>query len=301
MIIRQYLINVSRTRPSIAWFVIIAIAILANVANIITYDILIDGDWDAYRSQIIASVCFGLIGSAAIMLHTDLKSLVIPTVLLACTLVPSVTHAIRLTNPFLNKKPFAEIRATKSNPATWHEQWEFLAPDERSISVAPNGALHIVILPWKSASIRAKPVPPVTVHPLRMPLGVYRAGVQEEVDVTVSTARTGNYLGVIQANRTRVQVVSYGIKLTVPDERGDVGSVDIPVKTWADGEPHRWQLIATSFRLALKLDEQILWEGPQREPLSPVLIGDAQSDSEHGGTMTFEHARFTRRLALAST
>ncbi len=72
MIIRQYLINVSRTRPSIAWFVIIAIAILANVANIITYDILIDGDWDAYRSQIIASVCFGLIGSAAIMLHTDL-------------------------------------------------------------------------------------------------------------------------------------------------------------------------------------------------------------------------------------
>ena len=297
---RQYIMNVSGLRPSFAWFAIGGAAVLVSLANFVTYNTLADGEWDAYRTHVIASVCFGLLGSAAILMQTDLRSLAVPTALLVCTLVPGVMHAIRLTNPLLNGKPLAELRATQSHPATWHEQWEFLAPDTASISVTTDGALNMVVRPWKSASIRTKLVPPVTVHPLQMPLGLKRAVLQEEIDITVSTNLTGNYLGVVQSNRTRIQIVSYGIKLTVPDDRGDVGSIDIPVKAWADGALHRWQLIGSSTLMTLKLDGSILWEGPQREQLEPVLIGDAQSDSEHGGSLEVVGARFTRHLAVGS-
>jgi len=231
-------------------------------------------------------------------MQSDLRSLAIPTALLFCTLVPGVMHAIRLTNPFLNGRPISEIGATKSNPAMWNEAWEFLAPDTASISIAADGALKMAIRPWKSASIRTKLAPPMTVHPLQIPLGLKRAVVHEEIDVTASTHLTGNYLGVVQSNRTRIQIVSYGIKLTVPDNRGDVGSIDIPVTAWADGALHRWQLIGSSSLLTLKLDGSILWQGPQQEQLEPVLIGDAQSDSEHGGSLEVVGARFTRRLSV---
>ena len=299
-LIRQYLINVSSLRPSFASFAIGGAAVLVSLTNLVTYNILADGDWDAYRTHVIASVCFGLLGSAAIMMQTDLRSLAIPTALLVCTLIPGVPHTIRLTNPFLNGKPLAEIGATKANPAMWHEEWEFLAPGEGSISVATDGALRMAIHPWRSASIRTKLVPPAAVHPLQMPLGLKRAVLQEEIDITVSTNLTGNYLGVVQSNRARIQIVPYGIKLTIPDDRGDVGSIDLPVKAWADGALHRWQLTGSSTLLTLKLDGLILWEGPQREQLEPVLIGDAQSDSEHGGSLVIESARFTRRLAIGS-
>ena len=299
-LINQYLPKLSGTRPSPTWFAIGGAAVLVSLANFVTYDTLADGDFDAYKTHVIASICFGLLGSAAITVHADLRSLAIPTALLVCTLAPGVMHAIRLTNPFLNGRPISETRATKSNPAMWNEAWDFLAPDAASISIGADGALKMAVRPWKSASIRTKLVTPKRAHPLQMLLGLQRAVVDEEVDVTVSTHLTGNYLGVIQSNRTRMQIVPYGIKLTVPDNRGDVGSIDIPAKAWADGALHRWQLIGSSSLLTLKLDGSVLWEGPLREQFEPVLIGDAQSDSEHGGYLEVVSARFTRRLAVGS-
>ena len=296
----QYLPRVSGPRPSPTWFTIGGAAVLVSLANLVTYDTLADGDYNAYQTHVIASICFGLLGSAAIAVHADFRNLAIPSALLFCTLAPGVMHAIRLTNPFLNGRPISENGATKSNPAMWNEAWDFLAPDATSISIAADGALEMAIRPWKSASIRAKAAAPISVHPLQVPLGLKQAILREEVDVTASTNLTGNYLGVIQSNRTRVQIVSYGIKLTVPDNRGDVGSIDIPAKAWADGALHRWQLIGSSSLLTLKLDGSVLWEGPQREQLEPVLIGDAQSDGEHGGSLEVVGARFTRRLAVGS-
>ena len=296
----QYLPKVSGPRPSPTWFAIGGAAVLASVANFSTYDIFVDGDLGPYLTHVIASICFGLLGSAAIIVHAGLRSLSTPSALLVCTLVPGVLHGARLTNPHLNGRPIAEIGATKSNPATWHEQWDFLAPNAESIDVDANGTLIMAIRPWKSASIRPKILPAVALNALQMPISLKRALVLENIDVTASTDLTGNYLGVFQSNRTRVQVVPYGIKLTIPDEQRDVGSIDIPVKAWADGELHRWQLTGSSTILTLKLDGLILWEGPQRETLEPVLIGDAQSDSEHGGYLKLVSARFTRWLAIGS-
>ena len=296
--IRGHRVSIYNVRPSFAWFAMSGTAVLVSATTSVTYDTLADGDWGTYQTHVLASVCFGLLGSAAILMQSDLRSLAIPTALLACTLVPGVMHAIRLTNPFLNGRPISETGATKSNPAMWNEAWEFLAADTASISIATDGALKMAIRPWKSASIRPKLITPVAVHALQVPLGLKRAVLREEVDVTASTNLTGNYLGVVQSNRTRIQIVPYGIKLTVPDDRGDVGSIDIPVKAWADDGPHRWQLIGSSTLLTLKLDGLTLWQGPQRERLEPVLIGDAQSDSEHGGYLEVVSARFTRRLAV---
>ena len=296
--IREHRVSIYNMRPSFAWFAISGTAVLVSATTSVTYDTLADGDWASYQTHVLASVCFGLLGSAALMVHAGLRSLTTPFPLLVCALVSGVMHGVRLTNPFLNGRPISEIGATKSMPATWTENWEFLAPDPASISIAADGSLKMAIRPWKSASIRTKPVPSMTVHPLQVPLGLKRAVLREEVDVTASTNLSGNYLGVLQSNRARVQVVSYGIKLTIPDNQSDVGSIDIPVKAWADGNLHRWQLTGSSTILTLKLDGLILWEGPQRERLEPVLIGDAQSDSEHGGYLEVVSARFTRRLAV---
>ena len=202
--LRGHVISIYNVRPSFAWFAISGTAVLVSATTSVTYDTLADGDWGTYQTHVLASLCFGLLGSAAILMQSDLRSLAIPTALLFCTLVPGVMHAIRLTNPFLNGRPISEIGATKSNPAMWNEAWEFLAPDTASISIAADGSLKMAIRPWKSASIRTKPVASMTVHPLQVPLGLKRAVLQEEVDVTVSTSLTGNYLGVVQSNRTRI-------------------------------------------------------------------------------------------------
>lgn len=206
-----------------------------------------------------------------------------------------------MTNPHLRDEPFAVVEASKSNPETWATHWEALAKDPTAMTVDNDGAIRIVVRPWMSASLRARPAASQSISRLQIPLGIDHAVVHDEIDRSVSASRSGNYLGILQANRTRIQAVSYGLKLTVPDSRGDVGSVDIPTTTWDDGAVHRWQLTGTSTRLVLKLDGATLWEGPQYEPLRPVLIGDAQADNEHAGTLTFERARHTRSLALGST
>ncbi|MBU6152009.1 MAG: hypothetical protein KGR25_11200, partial [Chloroflexi bacterium] len=244
---------------------------------------------------------FGLIGTAAVAIHSGHHFTMAPLILLACTLVPGVLHGIRMTNPYVRGKPIYVIEASKETSETWDTKWEPLAKDPSALTVGTNGAIQIAVRPWSSASLRARPEAPRSVSRLQLPLGIDRAVVVDEVDLSVSASRTGNYLGILQVNRTRIQVVPYGIKLAVPDDRGDVGSVDIATMTWDDGAVHRWQLTGSSKRLTLKLDGMTLWEGPQREPLEPVLIGDAQADNEHGGTLTFERARVTRSLALGAT
>lgn len=264
------------------------------------YNKLIDGDWREYRAHVIASLFFGLLGSLVIMRDSGFNSISTPSVLLVCTLVPTVMHGLRLTNPYVNGRPLAESLATNLNRETWRQQWDFHAPDLGTISVGPSGSLDMTIHPWASASIRAKNAQSFPIISWQIPLGATRAVINEEVDLTVTAIRTGNYLGILQANRTRIQVVSYGIKVTVPDERGDVVSVDIPIKSWADDGPHRWQLNGKSATLSLKLDGAKIWEGKQREGLEPVFIGDTQSDNEHGGSLSVDAARFTRRLSIGS-
>ena len=275
-------------------------ALITTVLSIATYDTLADGEWSAYRTHVIASVCFGVIGASAAAIHGGLSHLGAPAAVLACVLVPAVTHGIRLTNPYLRGEPLATVEATKARPEAWGTRWEHLAKNPASITVSADGALQVVVCPWASASLRARPEATRSVSRLQLPLGIDRAVVVDEVDLSVSASRSGNYLGILQANRTRIQVVPYGIKLAVPDDRGDVGSVDIATMTWDDGAVHRWQLTGSSRRLTLKLDGMTLWEGPQREPLGPVLIGDAQADNEHGGTLIFERARVTQSLALGT-
>jgi hypothetical protein len=269
--------------------------------TLFTYDFLTDGEWIAYRSHVLASIAFGLIGAAATAMHRGIRSLMTPTVFLASTIVPGAMHGIRMTNPHLRGEPLTVVEATKTRPETWNTNWEALAKESSAIKVGDDGAMRIIVRPWVSASLRARPPAPRPVSRLQIPLGINQAVVVDEIDLSVSASRSGNYLGILQANRMRIQVVPYGIKLAVPDDRGDVGSVDIPNMTWDDGAVHRWQLIGSSRRLTLKLDGATLWEGAQREPFAPVLIGDAQADNEHGGTMTFERARVTQSLALGTT
>jgi len=285
---------------SLAWKVVSCLAILVALTNFFTYNILADGDWSLYRGHIIASTCFGLLGSTMMMMQTNLRSLMTPTVLLTCTLVPGIMHGLRLSNPYINGKPITEASASKSFPGSWIDKWDFLELDEDSISLGSDGALELTIRPRRSASVRAKRSLPRQIPRWQMPLGLNRGVMEEEIDVTLSTELTDSYLGVIHSNRARIQVVPYGIKLTLPDDRGDVGSVDIPVMAWSDHAPHRWQLFGTGTLLTFKLDGLILWAGQQHEKLEPVLIGDAQSDSEHGGLLNIQSARFVRYLSLRS-
>ena len=296
--------NARTNQLSGAWAAIGCTAALLPFLCVATYNALADGDRGAYLTHVFGSAIFGLIGSAALAMHSGLGSLMTPTVVLACTLVPSVLHGIRMIQPQLRGEPLHVIEATKENPETWGTKWESLAKDPSALTVGADGAFRIMVRPWASASLRARPEASRSVPRLQVPLGIDRAVVVEEIDLSVSTSRSGNYLGILQANRTRIQVVSYGINLTVPDDRGDVVSVDIPTLTWDDGAIHRWQLSRSFTRLTLKLDGVTLWDGPHREslePLGPVLIGDSQADNEHGGALTFERARVTRRLALGTT
>ena len=271
------------------------------MVTLATFDPLIDGGWDAYAHHVLGSVFFGLIGTAAVAIHSGHHFTMAPLILLACTLVPGVLHGIRMTNPYVRGKPIYVIEASKETPETWDTNWESLAKDPSAITVGTNGSIQITVRPWASASLRARPEAPQSVSRLQLPLGINRAVVVDEIHLSVSARRSGNYLGILQANRTRIQVVSYGIKLAVPDDQGDVVSVDIPTMAWDDGAIHQWQLIGSSRQLTLKLDGATLWEGPQREPLTQVQIGDAQSDNEHGGTLTFERARIRRSLAIGTT
>jgi hypothetical protein len=268
------------------------------ILTIVTYDVRADGDWDVYTTHLIASITFGVIGAAAIAMHSGRRALAVPSVVLACTLVPAMMHGIRLTNPYLRGEPLTSVAATKSKPETWTSEWEPLVKEASAMMVGGDGAIKIIVRPWISASLRERPRTPRPIAPLQAPLGTTRLVIQEDIDVSISTTLSGAYLGVLQADRTRIQVVPYGIKLTVPDDRGDVSSIDIANKNWSDGAIHRWQLTGTSTRLTLRLDGATLWEGPQHEPLRPVLVGDPQADGEHGGTMTLEHARVARTLAI---
>lgn len=108
--------------------------------------------------------------------------------------------------------------------------------------------------------------------------------------------RERGYFGLVDLDGERIvaQVTASGLLITAPGPNGQPAgeTVNVPV---GDGW-HEWSVRRGASTTELLMDGKTVWTTAFRARLSPVRIGEARSDAEHGGTLRLSHARVTRSL-----
>lgn len=287
-----------RMMPTVTWTWTCATALVVflPIASIQSFAPEVDGTFQEFIILTLGCLAFGIAGSVAITSHVGMRHILVPSMLVGVTLLPVLSHVGRLSNPYLHGTPIETAVGSHLSRGSWTANWEYLAAGDQSTPIQLDNSLLINVTPWKSASIRAIPQggPPVAVW--QLPLRGSLSNEYQSLNLQVTTNRQGMYLGLIQANRLRVQLVPYGIKISHPDERNDISSTDIRNMSWSDGASHKWSLRGSIGTLTLLLDGSELWRDKQREPLLPLLIGDPQADGEHGGVVHVHAALYERGI-----
>ena len=278
------------------WTCAAALVVFLPIASIQSFVPEVDGTFQEFVILTLGCLAFGIAGSVAITSHVGMRHILVPSMLVGVTLLPVLSHVGRLSNPYLHGTPIETAVGSHLSRGSWTANWEYLAAGDQSTPIQLDNSLLINVTPWKSASIRAIPQggPPVAVW--QLPLRGSLSNEYQSLNLQVTTNRQGMYLGLIQANRLRVQLVPYGIKISHPDERNDISSTDIRNMSWSDGASHKWSLRGSIGTLTLLLDGSELWRDKQREPLLPLLIGDPQADGEHGGVVHVHAALYERGI-----
>lgn len=287
-----------RMMPTVTWkwTSAAALVVFLPIASIQSFVPEVDGTFQEFVILTLGCLAFGIAGSVAITSHVGVLHILVPSMLVGVTLLPVLSHVGRLSNPYLHGTPIETAVGSHLSRGSWTANWEYLSAGDQTTPIQLDNSLLINVTPWKSASIRAIPQggPPVAVW--QLPLRGSLSNEYQSLNLQVTTNRQGMYLGLIQANRLRVQLVPYGIKISHPDERNDISSTDIRNMSWSDGAPHKWSLRGSIGTLTLLLDGSELWRDKQREPLLPLLIGDPQADGEHGGVVHVHAALYERGI-----
>lgn len=104
---------------------------------------------------------------------------------------------------------------------------------------------------------------------------------------------SGEYYGVAELVQRQLlfQAVRSGLHISYPDAWGGLAATHVSAPGLAQGAPHTWTVDQSPARVAVYLNEQLVWEGPAM-PLSFIRLGDSRADPLHAGSMSLSHAKY---------
>jgi hypothetical protein len=275
-----------------------ALLILAGVIVVsvglrfLTYDPVADGDHTRY----VKTALFGGAAAAVVWLlmriQTGARSLIPLLAAAAVLLSGDAVHYVRRLNPITRGGPVQEVQTTFTEDTAARRQWDFEITGSGKARF-DQGALVLESPPSSTAYIQGQlgPTPDARVN-WWLPVGLAERERSERLSWRATVNRTRGYYVVSEMRRLVIQVVSYGIHITYPDDQNVNQGTEIQHPVGSDGQPHDWEILRDPARIRLLIDGKEIWSATQREALGMIKLGETRVDPEHGGSMRLERASY---------
>ncbi|HEU5317084.1 MAG TPA: hypothetical protein VFX49_13325 [Chloroflexota bacterium] len=283
-----------RDRRSVIIFA--AVVLLAVILRVGTWDPVADGA----RGRFAKTAVLGAVAAGTVWLLVRVQSRPGSPVPLVCALLVLFTgdavHYLRLTNPITRGAPVVSLDTAFTDEAAARRGWDLETAGGGRIA-AEGGALRLESPPGGSAYVIARlPEPPDVLKTWWLPVGLMDRERSERVTWRAGVQRTGGFYAVVEIRRLLVQVVSYGLHVTYPDQNNTQRGTEINHPIGTDGQPHDWRLTRARGEITLDLDGRQVWKAPEREAINQVRLGDSKTDPAHGGVMRLERASYASSL-----
>ena len=267
------------------------VGVLATITGVATYDEVVDGSRRSFTGSILLGVLTALLVS---LWHTARGGRLVIAIVLSClALAPSaVVHTVRRAH----REASLDIPLPMP-PAMDHRELLTLEIGERSSVQILAGALEIHAPAGSTGYVRVR-APEMGSMRWDLPRALFVADhprVTEEFRWRAAITLTGSYFGLVELDRLNVQVTAWGLLITQRTPSGAIETSSIPISGHLE-TPRAWALSREAGALRLRLEEQMLWSGPEQRPFHSVKLGETKSDREHGGTMRLSDVRFSRQV-----
>jgi hypothetical protein len=279
-----------------ALLLLVGLVAVSLVLRILTWDVVADGP----RARFVKTAILGAAAASTVWALIRVQTKAASRVPLVCAVIVlvsgDVVHYLRLANPITRGGPIVALETSFGDEAEARRSWDFETSGSGRIS-AESGALRLESGPGASAYVIARlAAPPDVLQRWWLPVGLIDRERDERIAWRAAVQRTGSFYAVIELRRLLVQVVSYGLHVTYPDENNNQRGSEITHPVGSDGQPHDWRLTRGRGEVSLELDGRQVWKAPAREAFNQLRLGDSKSDPAHGGSMRLERASYASTL-----
>jgi len=231
--------------------------------------------------------------------RTGFASAVGPAAMLLVLLPPLGLQVARHTDPFTRGKPYQSF-SSDFRTSAWRNDWEVTGRGNILPNLIADGVVvHNDGLTASALTHIFPRVAPDSWAWWRRPLGTSSPSPSYDVTWRARVNRTKPYFTITSLGRVTVQAVNGGYLITAPSLGGDVKG-DYIATDASTTIPSMWALSSTPRSTALSIDGKLVWTGGSSGLSGRLILGDASSDTEHGGTLTLTTASITQRLTLIS-
>lgn len=285
-----------REAPRRELAVLVAVIAVSLLLRLVTWNELADGLRDRY----VKTTIFGAASAAAVWglmrLQTGAGSWV-PILAAAAVLgAGDAVHYVRLANPIVHGGPVLAFNASFADESAARRQWDIETTGGGAVRF-DRGAMVLESPAGGTAYVTARldSTPDARVM-WWLPVGLGEREQAERLSWRASVERTGDFYVVTEIRQLLIQVVSYGLHLTYPDERGTARGHEINHPLGGDGQMHEWVLLRNARQISLSIDGKQVWAAPQRQLWNQVKLGETKADAQHGGRMRVEAVSYTSTL-----
>lgn len=284
-----------------------ALALASTALRLLTYLPYADGSWP----QALGAVAFGVALTLLLWLWLRRRlSAASPWPALAALFVlwcGDAVHLLRRTHPLARSEQIVLLREDFSPPAPGSpgtldpERWLANTRAGGTVEVAD----HTLVLrsaPGTAASVDLRlerieqaALWPWAILPEALQPVEHAGWLEQRLTWTAAAELAGDYYVAVELvpRKVLVQVVPWGLSVTAPDSTGTIVEKSVALPDVGQGATHTWRLEQSPARVAIQIDDTVLWEGPAQGTLGFVRFGDARAAPEHAGSLSIRHVVLT--------
>ena len=275
---------------------LLAIVVVSLALRALTWSAVADGAHGRY----LKTTLFGGMAACLVWFLIRLQTTSLSRLPLVCAVLVlfsgDAIHYARLANPIARGAPVLQLTSSLATEAAARRDFDFETDGPGRVSFE-NGAVRLESPPNGTAYMigRLASYPDVRAN-WWLPVGLAERGRAERIAFRATVNRTGGFYVVTEVRQLLVQVVSYGLHVTYPDENRQQKGTEIQHPVGTDGQPHDWLLTRDSQQISLSLDGKQVWSARSAEELNQVKLGETKKDPQHGGSMRVESVSYTATL-----
>ena len=280
---------------------VVVLLLLLGLAAI-THDTFADGPPRLYFTQLAKQSLFMValyVASYWLRRRHAILSRLAVAAALSIAVVLVLQHSFRLLHPARWGVVYTELTDDFSGPVIAEGWWRVLGDDTTSIRVW-SGTLHLDPPPATQAFVELLlPSNPTFPGGQRwLPAGLYDVPYEEELAWRGAAQVEREYFIVLVWNMLLVQRTPYGLHITYPDTAGALTGHQVPYAFPEPVQAHTWRVLRRSGRIALAIDDQIVWSAAAEQGHLNQLprFGESRTDPLHAGELTLDWVRYRRWL-----
>ena len=280
-----------------------AVALLLLLGMAVTYDPFADGPPHLYIVQLAKQLLF--VVTVYILSywpqrrgHAVLSRLAM-AVAVGIVLVLALQHGFRLLHPARWGVVYAELADDFSGPVIAEGRWGMWSDVSTSVQVQ-DGTLYLAPPPATQAFVELLlPSNPTFPGGERwLPVELYDAPYEEELTWRGEVQVEREYFIVLLWGMLLIQRTPYGLHITYPDAAGSPEGHGISFAFPDPSQAHTWRVLRRSSRIALAVDDQVVWSAAAEQGHLNQLprFGESRTDELHAGRLTLDWVRYRRWL-----